>query len=153
MKDYIQVKNYLFVIPIIMPTDTLAFSELIDTLEHFKTQILECDHTHNQAHFFSLMKDFRKFVGSIHEEELCTMFFHSELYEYYKEFFRKCNNYYVRALESVEALSIISKGEFKKKSLSEIINAEQIWYNFKMKGEDLEAVEFSADKKLVMVGC
>lgn len=136
-----------------MPKSTLSFEQLMDKLEYFKTQIASCDHTHDQTQHFALMKAFRRFVASVHDADLCHTFFHSPYYEGYKEFFRDCNNYYVRAMETIEALSIMSRGEHGKKDFLELIDAEQIKYNYQMKGEDLEAVEFTSDKKLVMVGC
>ena len=91
-----------------MPTYVQSYGELIATLNYFKKEIEACDTTHNQAYFFDLMKSFRRVVGSVHDKDICTPFFHSEEYQGYKDFFRYHNNYYVRALEATAALDMIS---------------------------------------------
>lgn len=127
-------------------------NELIKKLDSFKKTLEECDHTHEIEYFFSTMRQFRKFVASVENETLCDNFFHSKYYEEYRIFFRDKNYYYMRAVETIEAASIIEKWTHRW-SFVKLIDREYIKERYIGKTEEVKHLDLKQIKQLVVVGC
>lgn len=131
----------------------MNLQELIAKLDFFKKELEKYDYIHHKNEFFSVMKEFRKFIKEMNDKKLFEEFYHSKRYEEFKKFFREKNNYYGRAMESVEALSIMTKWVHWWENFMDYIDVEQVKDNYYRKWEDIKSLDFSWDKTMVMVWC
>ncbi|MCP4524040.1 MAG: hypothetical protein GY828_07530 [Candidatus Gracilibacteria bacterium] len=130
----------------------MKYKDLLEKLFDFKKKLEIYDYIHHKREFFNIMKEFRHFISNMKNEETYNELYHSEHYAELKVFFTEKNNYFVRAMESIEALSIMTKGEHGCKFL-DLLDAEQIVDNYNRKGEDIQSIDFKEGQSLVMVGC
>jgi hypothetical protein len=77
-------------------------------LEEFRINIINIDYIHNREDFFKLMKDFRKYIASL-DDNLYRVFFHSQDYKFFKNFFTDIHEYYLRSLEAIQSLKVMTK--------------------------------------------
>lgn len=126
--------------------------ELISTLDFYKRKLESMDYIHQQQEFFSLMKEFSKFVASVSDYELCNLFYHSRVYDEYEAFFREQNNYYLRAIEAVEAVAVMTKQLNDYTSISEMIDYDRIKDRYEGKKEIIKLLDLDSVRNLVMVG-
>jgi hypothetical protein len=129
-----------------------SLETLIQKLEDFKNRLQNCDYTHKKEDFLSIMQKFRKYIAKIDDTELCSNFYHSRYYEEYKTFFRNQNDYYMRALEAMEAVSII-RNSIGKDSLSDSICKEYMKERYLRKSREINSLDFQNAKNMVIVGC
>lgn len=126
---------------------------LINTLEDYKNQLNETDFVHDKIKFFSIMQDFRKYLASIKDLNLCNLFYHSKSYNKYKTFFRERNYFYMRSVECVEAFSIMTKGIHAEENFSKLIDKEYIHTRYEKKINELRSLDFSKAETMVCVWC
>ena len=125
---------------------------VFEQLDGFKNRIEKFPYGYKKREFFKIMEEFHVFLASFEDEELCEMVLHSEKYEEYKKFFRGKNDYFMRAVETVEALDIISKKVGVELSLLDFISAKFLKEVFLNKGKELQSLEMKGAKKMVFVG-
>jgi uncharacterized UPF0146 family protein len=99
------------------------------------------------------MENLQVYLAEFEDEKIIKMVMHSERYPEYEKFFRHQNDYFMRAIETVESIDIITKNVGTKSSLTDIISTEYLKDRYKQKGHDLRLADFSNVKKVVMVGC
>ena len=99
------------------------------------------------------MREFRKYITTINDEKLCDNFKQSKDYEYYCNFFKQYNDYYMRALESAEAVSVITKKNISESNFVDLFDRDYIRQRYLNKAKELQTLDFSCAKKIVMVGC
>lgn len=126
---------------------------LVNKLEFFKNQIKSIDYIHDKKEFFDIMKDFRKYIAQIKDEELCDMFYHSKYYNDYKKFFRDKNYFYMRSVECIEALSIMTKWIHWNNSFVELIDRDYIKARYEQKVNEMKSLDFSNAKTMLFVWC
>lgn len=126
---------------------------VFDKFEAFKKKFEKHPYGYKQRMFFQIMEELQIFLSSFDENELCEAIFHSEKYPEYKNFFRHQNDYFMRAVETVEALDIINKKVGVDSSLLDIISAEYLKDRYLQKQHDLRLANIKGVKNVVMVGC
>jgi len=125
--------------------------DLTKRLDEFKERLELFDYVHDKEEFFWVMKSFRKFIAKIDDNNLCELFFHSKYYWKNKDFFREKNYYYMRAIESLEAISIMTKWLHWKNNFLNLIDREQIKDRYYRKEHDIKSINFSDAKTLILV--
>ena len=81
---------------------------IIERLENYKQQISQVDYIHEKRVFLKLMSEFRQYIASI-DDKFYDIFHHSKYFEGYKTFFTEVHEYYLRSLESMQALSVMTQ--------------------------------------------
>jgi len=127
--------------------------EVFEKFEEFKIQFEKYPYAQKQQKFFQVMEKFRIYLANITDEKLIDMVMHSERYVHYKKYFRDQNDYFMRALETVEALDIINKNTGVDSTLLNIISTDYLKNRYLQKSHDLRLANLSNIKKIVMVGC
>ncbi len=125
--------------------------QFILKLQEFKEKIDKVDYIHNKEKFFDIMKEFRKYLLEHDDGNIYTIFYHSKYYDFYKNYFTRINEYYLRSLESIQSLSVITKWIHGVKTFSNLIDKELIRESFLRKEKELQPIDFSNAKKLVLV--
>lgn len=133
--------------------DILKLNTLVNKLDYFKNKIMSIDYIHDKKEFFDIMKEFRKYIALIEDEKLCDMFYHSKYYYSYKAFFREKNYFYMRAVECVEAFSIMTKWIHWKNSFIDLIDREYIKARYEQKINEMKSLDFSKAKTMLFVWC
>ncbi|NDK08528.1 methyltransferase domain-containing protein [Candidatus Gracilibacteria bacterium] len=138
----------------ISKSDILKLNDLVKNLEEFRQKLTEIDYIHNKKVFFDIMKDLRKYLLTIENQNLYKIFLHSKYYKFYKEFFTNINMYYVRSLESLQSISIMTKGIHNFDSFANLIDKDLIKQSFETKGNEIKSLNItSKTKTMVAVGC
>lgn len=138
---------------IIPDNEKIRLEELTRVFDDFKQQLESCDYTHENEMFLDIMREFRKYIASIDDEKLCEIFMHSKDYEHYCSFFKQYNDYYMRALESAEAVSVITRKNISENNFVELFDRDHIRQRYLNKAKELQTLDFSHARKIVMVGC
>ena len=133
--------------------DKKRLDDLIKELERFRRLLKRYDYIHNKGKFFELMRDLRRFIATYNEQEICDIFFHSKYYRDHRKFFQEMNNYYIRAVEAVEAISIMTKGWYWKEKFIDLLEVELIRDRYSYKGDWIQMLDFATVEKLVLVWC
>lgn len=133
--------------------DIENMEKLIHNLAEYKKKLMKVNNTHEKKLFFDIMKEFRKYLASITDERLCKMFYHSIQYKKFKDFFREKNYFYMRAIECVEAFSIMTKWVHWKMNFIDLIDKDYIQTRYQKKIKELKSLDFSNAKKMVCVWC
>lgn len=126
--------------------------EVFEQLEQFKNELEQYPYGYKQREFFAIMENLHAFLAKIDNEEVCEMVIHSERYGKYESFFRHQNDYFMRAIETVEALDIISNNVGVQSSLQDLISMKYLRQLFLNKGQELQLLDFKNAKKMVLVG-
>ena len=121
-------------------------------LEAFKKNIEELPYGYKKEEFFKIMEEFHRFLTKIDEDELFEVVQKSKKYKEYKDFFREKNNYFMRAVESVEALDIIAKNIKRDTSLYDLFSTKFIQEIFLNKEKELESLDMKKARKMIFVG-
>lgn len=138
----------------ISKSDILKLNDLVKNLEEFRQKLTEIDYIHNKKVFFDIMKDLRKYLLTIENQNLYKIFLHSKYYKFYKEFFTNINMYYVRSLESLQSISIMTKGIHNFDSFANLIDKDLIKQSFETKGNEIKSLNItSKTKTMVAVWC
>lgn len=127
---------------------------LIQKLEGHQKTILGFDPVHNQNQYFEAMAQFRQFLASVTDEKLCDLLYHSEKYAKLQKFFFEQNDYYMRALEAVEAMVVLRN--HISHDADEFLNLLEYDYNkkrYEAYSTFYKNLELKDIKKMVMVGC
>jgi len=135
----------------IKESDLKKLNELIADLEKYRKTIISIDYIHNKEDFFDIMKELRKYLASLRDESLYDMFFHSKYYKVYKDFFTDTNMYYLRTVESVQSLSIITKWSHNFNSFTNLMDRDIIIQSFESKRNEMKYLDFNKAKTLIMV--
>jgi len=90
-------------------SDKKKLNELIKNLEFFRTELVNIDYIHKKKEFFNIMVKLRKYLLSVEDGKIFNFFFHSKYYKFYNEYFTNINQYYLRSLEAIQSLSIMTK--------------------------------------------
>jgi len=122
--------------------EILEIKKITDWLEKFREQILNIDYIHNKEDFFKIMKDFRKYLVKISSWNNFDIFCHSKFYKFYKEFFTNTHEYYLRSLESMQALSVMTKWIHDYDSFSELMDKDLLRATFERKWREMNSLNF-----------
>jgi hypothetical protein len=125
---------------------------VFEQFEEFKQELEKYPYGHEQKKFFKTMEKFHAFLTSFEDEKLCNLVQHSEKYEQYEQFFRSKNDYFMRAIETVQALDIMNRNIGVDSSLANIMSEKFIKEVFLNKGKALRLLDLEGAKKMVMVG-
>ena len=131
--------------------DIIDLNELIKKLEEYRKELINIDYVHDKKKFFKIMKNLRKFLLSVENKHLYETLLHSKYYKFYKDYFSNINIYYLRSIESVQSLSIMTKWFHNFDSFSDLMDKEIIQQSFKTKWNEIKYLDFSKAKTLVMV--
>jgi len=131
--------------------DLKKIHDLINNLEDYRKKILSIDYIHNKKDFFDIMKKLRKYLASLDNENIYNIFFHSKYHKYYKDFFTDINLYYLRNIESVQSLSIITQWLHNFNSFSNLMDRDMIKQSFESKRNEMKYLNFDNKKTLIMV--
>lgn len=126
---------------------------LIDNLTKYKKKLININSTHDRKQFFDTMKEFREYLACITDEKLCDLFSHSIHYNTFKEFFREKNYFYMRAIECVEAFSIMTKWEHWSSNFIDLIDKDYIQTRYQKKVNELKSIDFTGATNMVCVWC
>jgi len=132
-------------------TEIEKLNKLVEKLEDFRQKLQKIDYIHNQNNFFDTMRKFRMFIALKEHNDLYDIFSHSKYFDEYKDFFSKVNMYYIRALESVQTISIMTKSNHNSNNLLELLDSQLIIECYERKGEEINSLDFANAKKLVCV--
>jgi len=137
----------------ISKSEIIKVKEIVKNLELYKDKLSNIDYIHQKKDFFSIMKKLRKYLLSVEDWKIFKTFYHSEYYKLYNDFFNNINQYYLRSLESIQSLSIMTKWIHNFNSFSDLLDRELIKDSFERKGKEIESLDFSKAKTLVLVWC
>lgn len=126
--------------------------DVYDKFEEFKQDLIKYHYTKKQRDFFRVMENLHAFLARVNDEEVCEMVTHSERYHEYEDFFRNSNDYFMRAIETVQAIDIISKKVGVNSSLLDLISEEFLREVFLHKNQELRLLDFKNAKKIILVG-
>lgn len=127
--------------------------DLQQTLESFRIQLVNTDYISERAAFFEIMKSFWAFANSFDDEEVYDFFEHSEYYTKHKMFFSSMEQYYVRTIEAIEAVSIMTKSfEHHLKSF-DLFEQRMAKENYSKTSDEIQMTGIDNVNNLVMVGC
>lgn len=133
--------------------DKEKLANLVNNLENYKQKLEKINYTHDKKEFFEVMTNFRRYLLSADEEGLYEVFFHSKHFRKYKDFFTNINNYYLRMLESLQSISIMTRGIHNYRSFSDIIDKDLIKESYEKKAKEIESIDFSEAKQMILVWC
>ena len=126
---------------------------IVDELEKFRKNIISIDYIHNKTDFFEIMEKFRKYLVEISVWNNFEIFYHSKYYKFYKDFFTDINEYYIRSLESMQALSVMTQWVHNFESVSEFLNSDFLKEGFERKSKEFAVIDSSKVKNIVFVWC
>lgn len=127
--------------------------EISEELEIFRKKLISIDYIHDKEEFFSEMKKFRKYLVEIDVWRNFDVFYHSKFYKFYSDFFTGIHDYYTRALESMQSLSVMTKWIHNFSSFYDLLDRELIRESFERKTQELESIDFSSAKNFVFAWC
>lgn len=119
----------------------------------FKNHFINNHYSQDQKNFFRIMENLQKYLADFEEQDIIKMLKHSERYSEYEKFFRYQNDYFMRAIETVESIDIMTKNVGVKSFLTNLISKNYLKDRYLQKDHDLRLADFSKVKKVVMVGC
>jgi len=137
----------------ISQTEISDLNNLVNKLEDFRKEITNIDYIHKKSEFFEIMKEFRSYLLSIENKQLHETFFHSKYFKLYKDFFTDINQYYLRSIESLQSISIMTKWIHNFDNFASLIDKEIVKLSFDIKANELKHIDFSGAKTLVAVWC
>lgn len=126
--------------------------ELTDNLNSFYKNLNSIDYIHNKKEFFITMQNFRKYIASFTNEKFFEYFYHSSYFQIYKDIFKEFNNYYMRAIESMETVAIIRNNIERNYKFIEMINNMYLKDRYSKKMTEFSSLDFSKSKTMVIVG-
>lgn len=132
-------------------SDISNFNNLVKKLNNYRNKLNKIDYIRDKKLFFELMRDFRRYIPSVKNKKICNMLIHSEYFSDFQKFFSERNLYYLRALESIQAISIITRSISLKESFIDLIDIELIKESYEMKLEEIKSIDFLNAKTLVAV--
>lgn len=132
-------------------SNLINLKDLLEKLENYRMKLISIDYIHNKIDFFDAMRNLRKYLVSIEDESLFETFHHSKMYRFYEEFFTNINMYYLRSVESIQSISIMTKWIHNFHSFADLMDKEIIKQSFESKWRELKYLDFSDAKTLVMV--
>lgn len=120
---------------------------------HRHRRILEkINYTNQKEAFFEAMNTFWKFISSYEEEQMFRYFEHSDYYQKNRGFFSSAQNYYVRVLETVEAVNIMRKSLDKDQTFLDLFDRQLAKETYLQTNKDIHMMDWRGKKKIVMVG-
>lgn len=125
---------------------------IINELEDFKKDIDNIDYIHNKTHFFDLMKNFRKYIAWL-DSEMFEVFYHSKYFNIYENYFTSTHEYYLRSLESIQSLSVMTKWIHNFASITELLDWDVIKESFNRKAIELESINFENVNNFLFAWC
>ena len=125
---------------------------IVKNFENYRKKIIEIDYIHDKIEFFEIMKKFRKYIASL-DDDMFNIFYHSKDYEFYEDFFTNIHEYYLRSLESIQSLSVMTRWIHNFNSFSELIDKDLLKESFERKSQELEPINFSNVKNFVFSWC
>jgi len=125
---------------------------IIKDFETFREKITNIDYIHNKVDFFDLMKKFRKYIAHL-DSSMYNIFYHSKFFKFYKDFFTDINEYYLRSIESIQSLSVMTQWIHNFNSFSEMIDRELLKESFNRKYQELEPGNFENIENFVIAWC
>lgn len=125
---------------------------ILKKLEDFRKKIVNIDYIHNKIDFFDTMKDFRKTIVWFNPE-IYEVFYHSKFFRFYKDFFTSVHEYYLRSIESMQSLSVMTRWVHNFNSFAEIIDRDILKESFERKQQELDSIDFSKAENFVFVWC
>lgn len=131
--------------------DKIQLNELVEDLNKFKKDIKNINYIHEQKKFFDTMKDFRKYIALWKHKKIYEIFSHSKYFDEFKDFFWKVNMYYLRSLESVQTIWIMTKWNFKKNNMIELLDSQLLKECYERKWEEIESLDFSKAENFICV--
>ena len=127
--------------------------DIINELEKFRKEIISIDYIHNKADFFKIMEKFRKYLVDISVWNNFEIFYHSKYYKFYKNFFTDIHEYYLRSLESMQALSVMTQWIHNFESVSEFLDTDLMKESFARKWKELGSVNYKNVKNFIFAWC
>ncbi len=134
----------------ITPADRKQLNHFLKKLDRFQEDISACDYTHQKQKYFDLMRSFREYLAGIQDVQLCEHFYHSQEYEKYRDFFVSQNNYYMRALEAIEAVTIMTKQVGGNSAFLDLMDRDYIRERYVKKSKEVKSLDFSKAKHVVV---
>lgn len=122
--------------------EIFKIKEITSRFEEFRKEILSIDYIHNKIDFFDIMKSFRKYIVEINENNNFDFFYHSKNYKFYKDFFTKTHEYYLRSLESMQALSVMTQWIHDYNSFAELMDKDLLRETFERKWREIKSLNF-----------
>ncbi|GAB4140546.1 MAG: hypothetical protein Fur0024_1910 [Patescibacteria group bacterium] len=86
----------------------IAFKKLVSDLENFKKVLENLDYIRQKPEFFETMNEVWKYFSEFENSEVYAIFRQSSKFSEFQNFFYKSHQYYVRAWETYEAVSILT---------------------------------------------
>ena len=134
-------------------SDKDKLNTLINKLEKYKSDIENINFIHEQKKFFGTMKNFRIFIALEKHQNIYDIFSHSQYFKKFKSFFWKVNMYYLRSLESLQTISIMTKWGHKSNCLIDLLDSQLLRECYERKWEEIKSIDFTSAKNLICVWC
>lgn len=131
--------------------DIWKLNQIIAKLDGFKNDLLKVDYIRDKKSFFKIMREFRSYIPSVKDKKICDILIHSKYFNNYRKFFSERNMYYLRSLESIQSISIITKSSHLNNSFVDLMDTDLIRDCYERKWEEIRSLDFSKAKTLVSV--
>ena len=126
---------------------------LKQNLEKFRVALEKNDYVQHKNAFFSIMNKFWEFAASMNDEETYEYFEHSQYFTKYRSFFSAREQYYVRTIEAIEAVNIMTKSVKENIKFYDLLERKIAKENYLKTSYEIEMMDIEDSKQLVMVGC
>ena len=128
-------------------------NSLKQNLEKFRVALEKNNYMHHKKEFFSIMNEFWEFASSMDDEETYEYFEHSQYFTKYRSFFSSKEQYYVRTIEAIEAVNIMTKSIKENINFYDLLERKMAKENYLKTSYEIEMMDLEGSKTLVMVGC
>ena len=126
---------------------------LTKNLEVFRLDLEKNDYVHHKNEFFNIMNNFWEFAASMNDKEAYEYFEHSQYFTKYRSFFSSREQYYVRTIEAIEAVNIMTKSFKENINFYDLLERKMAKENYLKTSYEIEMMDLEGSKQLVMVGC
>ena len=137
----------------VTPEESKALKSLESDLDSFREKLEKVDYSKDEKAFFTLMQEFWAFISWFTDERLYSIFEHSQYFALYQNFFSKNEEFYVRALETVESLSVLTNKDWKNISFYDKFTLQNPKEVYKQTWIEIWMLDLEDAHTLVMVGC
>jgi hypothetical protein len=129
------------------------FEIFLQKIETYKEKFIQCNYSQEKKIFFHLMRDFLAFLSEIKNPRIYEIFLHSKDYRLHQKIFRHYHSYYIRAVELLESIAIMTKTTAKKTDFVDLLDSIRIQDRYYRKAQELDFINFEKKKIFATVGC
>jgi len=129
-----------------------ALGKIVAHLEEYRTRLEQHDAELSQSNYFRIMGELRSYIAVAGDENLYELFHRGKGSRLYAAFFRSQNDYYMRAMETQQAMELFSS-ESDTPMGDHIFSQVHTRDHYIQKAESFRLADLSTVRQVVSVGC